>query len=229
MAIDTTVESLGTEGDLSIDTDRIYLTGHSNGCIISFAVAAIYSETIAAVACFAGAVVMPFPEDYSPVPFWLVHGVEDDDIKYDGAVFVELPLIGNLGVFSQDLTKNYLGAKNGCTGEEVTDFVDDCKVVGKVTKLTNCTNNAPVEFVALDGVGHNPYNRGILSVTEIDTTSLAWNFIRSRSNGPSGMIEIEEEVKEDEECPEPDEESASAEKLFSIALALPVFLAGLVW
>ncbi len=228
MAIDTTIESFAAGGELSIDTDRVYLTGHSNGCMISFAVAALYSETIAAVACFAGALVTPFPEDYSPVPVWVVHGTEDDDTPYDGGTLFWLPGFGTLGTYSQDLTKNYLAEKNGCAGEEVTDFVDDCKVVGKITKLTNCTNNAPVELVALDGVGHFPFSRGFSAETDIDTTSLAWNFIRSRSNGPSGMIDIvDEEVKVDEECANITK-AASAEKLLSIALALPVFLAGLV-
>ena len=218
MAIDTTVESLETEGDLSIDTNRIYLTGHSNGCILSLAVAALYSEIVAAVACFAGGLVTAFPDDYSPVPIWSVHGVEDDDIPYDGLTYVTLPFFGALGFFSQDQTMGYLSAKNGCSEQEVMDLEDGGVVVGKVVKNTNCSKNATVEFVALDGVGHEPYKLGSNGETDIDTTALAWDFISTRSNDGTFV----------KNTPESSGSSAPTEKLFSIALALSVFVTGFV-
>lgn len=212
MAIDTTVESLGTDGDLSIDTDRIYLTGHSNGCMLSLAVAALYSETITAVACFAGTLVTPFPDDYNPVPIFTVHGLEDTTVPYDGNTMLTLPGVGRVGFFSQNQTMSYLTEQNGCTGEEVMDLEDGGEVVGKIYKKTNCENDASLEFVALEGVGHVPFpsKNGPIGETRVDTTSMAWDFIKSRSKNTT------------------QESSAPTPKFLWIAGALSVIIAGFV-
>jgi len=247
MAIDTTVESLESDESLSIDTDRIYMAGHSNGCIMSLAMAALYSDTIAAVCCHAGALVTRFPDDYGPVPIWLVLGIEDATIPYEGGTLITIPGIGALGFLSMDQTMSYLNDKNECKDSEETDLEDETGVVGTIVKNTNCKNGASVEIVSLIGVDHFPYKGGNLGETDVDTTSMAWEFCSSYSKAEPIVAEEPEEdvdVVEEEEEEEVDvveeedvevetetdgdanESSAyyTASMSFSMVLALSVFL-----
>ena len=77
----------------NIDTNRIYITGHSNGAILAYRLAAELSEIIAAVAPVAGTIggtasensslyVIPDPEQ--PVSVIAFHGRLDDNVPYEG-------------------------------------------------------------------------------------------------------------------------------------------------
>lgn len=55
---------------ITIDKTRIYMAGHSNGCVASMAMAAQASDLVAAVCCHAGSLFTQFAEDYTPVPVW---------------------------------------------------------------------------------------------------------------------------------------------------------------
>mmetsp|Transcript_18857 Transcript_18857/g.46809 ORF Transcript_18857/g.46809 Transcript_18857/m.46809 type:complete len:410 (+) Transcript_18857:1247-2476(+) len=188
MAIDTVIDERSEEV-VSIDTNRIYMAGHSNGCMMSLAMAALYSDTIAAVCCHAGAVLTPFDEDYTPVPIWMVHGMEDRVIKYEGES--QDTVFGKFGVWSMDQTIDYLAKENGCDTEATeSDLTDDeDNVIGKVVQKTGC--KADVELVALFESGHFPYEiptlfQGMLAgsgevATTIDTTAMAWDFCSAYS------------------------------------------------
>merc|ERR1719428_550265 len=90
MAIDRVVEDVGADAthNVSIDRSRVYMAGHSNGCITSLAMAALHSDAVAAVCCHAGAVVTPFDPTTtytSPVPIMTIHGRKDTTMGFDGA------------------------------------------------------------------------------------------------------------------------------------------------
>jgi len=82
--IDSVVQSF-SNGDytmddntnISIDRSRVYMAGHSNGCMASLSMAALYSDVVAAVCCHSGSLLTPFPSKYTddPVPVWKVHGM----------------------------------------------------------------------------------------------------------------------------------------------------------
>jgi len=190
MAIDHVVESMNGDS-VSIDTNRIYMAGHSNGCMMSLAMAALYSDTVAAVCCHAGSLMTPFPIDYSPVPIWMVHGMKDDIVPYEGkTMFPNWPGLGALGFLSMDQTLNYLGDQNECLDQEEEEVSDADGIIGKVIKRTNCERDARVEVVALFEGGHNPYITPILGEsTTIDTTAMAWDFCSSHSKGPQPVLE----------------------------------------
>jgi len=197
MAIDTVVDSFETNESLSIDTDRIYMAGHSNGCIMSLAMAALYSDTVAAVCCHAGAVVTPFPEDYSPVPIWMLHGMKDGTIPYSGTSMIDLPGIGALGFLSIDQTISYLSDKNGCKGGGESDVVDENGVVGTVFKRGQCEGNANVEVVALFEGDHHPYQDTVFGVPPtVDTTAMAWEFCSAYSKAEPAVVETPSEPQE---------------------------------
>lgn len=190
--VETLVDSFSSASDTAIiDITRIYISGHSNGCISSLAMAATSSDLVAAVCCMAGALIQPFAADYSPVPIWTVHGLKDsvilperDVFNWDGSGFPSLT----------DRT-DYIAEKNGCSGETTeTPLLDDQgAVIGKVVTRSDCgENGAPVELVILNEAGHTPYMGYVnddpgSSVTTIDTTSMAWNFCKSFSKAAASV------------------------------------------
>uniref|UniRef100_A0A7S0UL85 Phospholipase/carboxylesterase/thioesterase domain-containing protein n=1 Tax=Pseudo-nitzschia delicatissima TaxID=44447 RepID=A0A7S0UL85_9STRA len=227
MAIDDVVKAFEQNDDLSIDTDRIYMAGHSNGCMMSLAMAALYSDTIAAVCCHSGSIITPFPEDYSPVPIWMLHGMADTTIPYDGVQAMTIPGIGALGFLSIDQQISYLTQKNGCEGEGEMDVVDETGAqVGKVFKRGQCKDNANVEVVALFDADHHPYQRSKASKSPptVDTTAMAWEFCSAYSkaapetSAPEPVVDVEPETEDAEES------SAPTSKSFSVVLALALFL-----
>ena len=168
-----------------VDPTRIYMAGHSNGCMASLATAAMYSDVVAAVCCHAGAMITPLAEDYEAVPTWLVHGLLDGIIPWSGQDFGNgfgyLPLPG---------VANAIADKNGCDEEIIVQPLEDDTgvVVGTSYLRTNCNGGADVQIVALDESGHVPYP-GALEIfgapgaknTTFETTSLAWDFCSSFS------------------------------------------------
>jgi poly(3-hydroxybutyrate) depolymerase len=186
MAIDSVLESVqdmveesGASVALSIDADRVYMAGHSNGCIASMTMAALYSDTIAAVCCHAGAVLTPFSLDYTPVPVWTIHGMMDPVIPYNGGSEV-LPGVGSFGFWSIPQTTAYLATKNNCLASGSEGVYSDNVQIGTVYKGTNCDQNASVEVVTLNTADHFPYLANPVFNT-IDTTELAWAFCSAQS------------------------------------------------
>jgi len=188
IAIDAVIKSFdeNDNSNVSIDRSRVYMAGHSNGCIASIAMAALHSDVVAAVCCHAGTVITPFPSDYSPVPIWMAFGMKDEDVPAEGSIYADLGLLGLYGLWSVHDTMNYIASRNNCEeeldeplnlGENVTSY-----------KRTKCTNNANVEMVALFESGHMPYSPvpnsmfSSFAETTVDTTALAWNFCSSYSN-----------------------------------------------
>jgi len=193
MAIDKVVEEQSKE-DVVIDTNRIYMAGHSNGCMISLAMAALYSDTIAAVACHAGAVLTPFPEDYTPVPIMMIQGMKDDIVPYDGKIMLDIPGLDPLGFLPMNQTITYLGNQNECTEDDFEDVFDEKGIVGRTFKKSNCKGQANIEVVALFEAGHNPYSSEVFGDhTTVDTTAMAWDFVSARSKGQESLTTLLDE------------------------------------
>lgn len=187
-----------TTSTMQIDRARVYMAGHSNGCMTSLTMAALYSEEIAAVCCHAGALVTPIPAaSYSAVPVWMAHGMLDATAMYNGASLLDMGPFGNFGTWSTVDAMNYIADQNECDAEVHDDELyedekDGAGGVGKVYKRTNCTNTADVELVALYDVGHFPYSAAVIESfgetrATIDTTQLAWEFCSSHSK-PTTII-----------------------------------------
>jgi len=210
MAIDSVVESFDAkpEKTIAIDKSRVYMAGHSNGCMTSLAMAATHSDVVAAVCCHAGALITPFPQNYSPVPIWMAHGVKDEIIPFEGEVALDLGLLGKLGFWSFEDTMNYIADLNGCEEEmvETTNLGE----IGTAYKRTNCTNSADVESVILYNSGHNPYlpptNSSFAEELDaaVDTTAMAWEFCSSYSNPHQEQILLGEQDENEQKDPEAD-------------------------
>ena len=190
-----------------VDTTRVYVTGHSYGCIMAQRVLAQASDLVAAVACFAGALtlsndlgVFPLTElssEYTPRPLMVIHGNADVTLPYanvpasyfPGPYFV-LGAEGNLALW---------GGHNGCPGDAATETPNDNYTLHEI----DC-NGVVSALVEVPGVGHSPFYSpdGLIESFDgydgfgtalFDTTQLAWDFLKTASinNCPSGCVSVD--------------------------------------
>ena len=82
-----------SEDETPVETDRIYLSGWSNGCGMTQMLAVQASEVSAAAGCMSFSLIAPSSPNYTPIPLKEVHGLLDDLIVYGNA--------GGLYVFNQ--------------------------------------------------------------------------------------------------------------------------------
>ena len=113
-----------------VDTTRVYVTGHSAGCIMAQRVLAQASDLVAAVACFSGMHALAddlgvFPltklsSEYTPRPLMIIHGTVDQTLPY-----VPYDIPGPY--FSLGAEKNLAswGGYHGCPGDAATETPKD--------------------------------------------------------------------------------------------------------
>lgn len=143
------IDSLSAQ--YSIDQDRIYATGMSNGGFMSFVLACQLSERIAAIASVTGSMT---PETYNtcdpthPMPVLQIHGTADLTVPYGGALWTK-PI--------QDVL-DYWIAFNGCTTiPNIVDLPDAAPQDGSTVQAQvydEGDNGATVEHYKVTGGGH---------------------------------------------------------------------------
>ncbi|CAJ1953898.1 unnamed protein product [Cylindrotheca closterium] len=165
-----------TSNRVTIDAKRIYLAGHSNGCMAAISIAAQSSDIIAAVGCHAGSAITPFPGSYHATPMALVHGTNDRVVPYKG----------NFLFHSAETTHDIISKANECSSFKETKTEEFLGSNNTVTEFssTGCKNNANVTLYAVEGAGHSPY-LGVETFrrdevpTNFDSTELLWNFVKN--------------------------------------------------
>lgn len=157
----------------TIDTKRIYVAGHSNGCMTALAMAMTHSDLITSVCCHAGTLLTPPADDYVPVPVLLIHGSADNVVPYGGTTDPnnDLYFPGTVASFQR------LSEINGCDKNAQAEIVDG----GSVLTATGCTNNATVKLLTKDGDGHDPYAGR--------TTDKAWEFCSSHESAVKPVLD----------------------------------------
>jgi len=75
-----------------LDRSRVYVTGHSNGGMMTYRLAAEASDRIAAAVPVAGAMMLPTFAPTRPVPLLHIHSVDDPRALYDGGIGPPFPL-----------------------------------------------------------------------------------------------------------------------------------------
>ena len=110
------------KADFNVDSNRVYLIGHSNGGFMSYRAAYDHSKTIAAIVSLAGAShadMRSAPEN--PVHVLQIHGTSDGTIAYEGA-----DIAGNAYPSAKDTVAQW-AEYNGCEAEanerELRDLV----------------------------------------------------------------------------------------------------------
>ena len=189
--IDALIDTL-SEG-YSIDLERIYATGFSQGGLMAYKLACQLSHRIAAIAAVAAGVpasILRNCNPLRPVPVLHIHGTQDR----------EAPIIGELddttGFVSVHRTLNYWIAFNNCVETETAKLEDsdqtDSSTVEK-TSYTNCDNDSDVIYLKVisgghtwPGAGWSGYSLGNTN-QDINASVEIWNFFMDHQLTPTSL------------------------------------------
>ena len=175
-----------------IDSDRIFVTGISNGGLMSFRLGCGLPDKIRAIAPVTAQIpsaIEPQCRSESTVSLAVFNGTEDPLVPYNGGqITVFRKQRGE--VLSTDETIRIWQNKNRCRSEtRVTEFPDLIADGTRVTKIesTQCAAASKVVLYRIDGGGHAwPDGRQYLPVGLIGRTSRdinacdeIWEFFRS--------------------------------------------------
>ena len=165
----------------SIDENRIYLTGWSNGCSLSQKLANEHSDTFTAIACMSYYLLEDPEPNYSPIPIMEIHGLLDQIILYSNDA-IHLP---NIEAQEHGAIQNLLmwADMNGC--EDVTPDSNEPSIFYSQQTFTECENGSMVSLVTIYAADHNPYENsfGIFPGNggTVDTNGIAWNWLSTWS------------------------------------------------
>ena len=175
-----------------IDTERIFVTGISNGGLMSFHLGCRLPDILRAIAPVTAQIpagIAPFCRSESAVSLAVFNGTEDPLVPYDGGqITVFRRQRGE--VLSTDETIRIWRQKNHCRPKAVItqlpDIADDGTRVTKIEYI-GCLNESKVALYRIDGGGHTwPGGRQYLPVRWVGRTSRdingcdeIWTFFKS--------------------------------------------------
>jgi len=183
--------------DYNIDPKRVYVTGISNGAIMSYRLACEISHKIAAIAPVDGSIPhMLYPECYPAMPVSVVaiNNVNDPLVPYEGgSIYSSIRRI-NLGkVLSVDESIGFWVNRNQCSDlpvvveEPDTDPKDGTRVTRK--EYIDGTDGTVVVLYSIDGGGHTwPGGFQYLpawivgkTCRDINASEVIWSFFKRHS------------------------------------------------
>ncbi|MHC4427100.1 MAG: extracellular catalytic domain type 1 short-chain-length polyhydroxyalkanoate depolymerase [Planctomycetota bacterium] len=167
----------------SIDRDRIYVTGASNGGFMTHVLACAAPETFAAVAPVKGLLPAAIAREAAtgpPMPILIIHGTKDGLVPYDAR-----SVLGHETLNVDDAVA-YWAARNGCNPTPAVEELED-RDPGDRTRVTverYGGGDAPVVLYRVEGGGHTwPGGRepslGILTgrmSRDLTASDVIWEF-----------------------------------------------------
>jgi polyhydroxybutyrate depolymerase len=181
--------------ELGVPSSRMFLTGTSNGALMTYAYAFRFPETIRAIAVSSGNLPLnPEPGACAtgsslPMPIMVTHGTLDPAMPADGGCVANLGGACNRGrVVSQTATIAYWLQRNQLTGiqPETSNLDIDPNDAGPVQKRVYAGNN-PLLYYVLTGAGHAVPSRTVFTSTtpasgaqnrDIEFATEVWKFFR---------------------------------------------------
>ena len=137
----------------SIDPNRVYFMGHSNGGFMSYRMACDHADQVSAIVSLAGS---GFDDETrcepsEAVSVLQVHGTDDSVVQYDG---VDGSYPG-----AEEIASRWAN-RNGCAGSPEPgtnmDLVGDSTAETTVETWPSCASGSTVELWSIDGGGHIP-------------------------------------------------------------------------
>ena len=139
-----------------LDRSRVYATGHSNGAMMAYRLAAEAADRIAAIAPVAGAMVLEDFRPVAPVPVLHIHSVDDPRALYTGGEGPPFPFTTHTVLHKpvEDVLARWVEL-NDCPSEpEVTQRKGNERHTAALLVWGPCSSGAPVEHWKLWGAGH---------------------------------------------------------------------------
>jgi poly(3-hydroxybutyrate) depolymerase len=128
------------QGDLCVDTTRVFSMGFSYGGGMSYAIACARAKTFRAVAVYSGAQLSGCDGGKDPIAYIGIHGVSDGTCNISGGRGLRDKFVSNNGCTPQSPPEPSAGSgKHVCTS------------------YAGCSSGHPVRWCAFDG-GHTPGN-----------------------------------------------------------------------
>ncbi len=198
-----------TEKNLCIDTNRVYVTGLSNGAFMTSAVACAFSDRVAAVSPVAGVRNIDGCKPTRAVPIVAFHGTADGYVSFNGGLGekgLDLPAPDGSGKKLRDVaTPSQLAAggkdsipkimeawakRNGCgTGTKEQKIAADVFEVGYA-----CRPGSEAVLYRVEGAGHtwpgSTFSQSIVSIVgpttmNINADQIMWDFFTKHPLGVS--------------------------------------------
>ena len=152
----------------NIDAKRIYATGFSMGGMMAFRLACEMSDTFAAVAPVAGALVDTPCQPDQPVSLMQVHGKNDNAVPYNGGLggfmtgtYKFPPVETSLATWAQ---------LDGCSATATTEK----QGIASHTVYPGCKGGSSVELYTIDALGNNWPSQYVLPVSQ-----MIWDFFKA--------------------------------------------------
>lgn len=162
----------------SVDPERIYSTGMSNGGFMSYELACQLSSRIAAIASVTGSILpsrLNVCTPLHPVPILEIHGTADYVVPYNSTWYTSIPSV-----------LDYWVRFNGCSPIPVitnvpnTDTTDACTAVRY--QYGGGRAGSVVEHYRIVGGGHSwpgaPTNNNAVTNRDINASKEIWRFLR---------------------------------------------------
>lgn len=169
------------ERDHSIDPDRVFAAGHSNGGILAYRLACEASDVIAAIGVQSSSLELDHCRPSRPVSAIHIHGTADRNLPIGGGrgpngvsgVSFRVPIDG----------ARTLAAADGCRATPMTTRDPDNHDV-TVTRWRSCDGHTEVRFLAVEGASHawmgHPTAAPRLVGTpyaKLDSSAVIWRFL----------------------------------------------------
>ena len=170
------------EEKFNIDSNRIYVTGHSNGAMLTYRVGAELSDIVAAIAPVAGSIggyatndseLWVIPEPEYPVSVIAIHGRYDSHVPYNGGHGENTS--GSRIDLSVNESISFWVKYNGCNP------IPEVEKNGNITiaRYTNGRNNTEVILYTVENGEHwwpgsdrDPYK-------ELSASEIIWDFFET--------------------------------------------------
>jgi polyhydroxybutyrate depolymerase len=170
------------ESILNVDKKRVYVTGMSNGAMMSYRLACALPERIAAIAPVAGTIACDC-EPKGGVPVLHIHGTADTLVPFDG---IKKNMAELVRVKSVHDTIQAWAKIAGCDVEPTVTELPNTRDQYKVTcrRYGNCKNGVEVVLYIIAGGGHSwpgmHYQPPFLgpSTDNINANDLMWQFFK---------------------------------------------------
>jgi polyhydroxybutyrate depolymerase len=148
--------------EMNIDPKKVYVTGMSNGAIMTYRLACELSEKITAIAPVAGNIPENIQFSCSPsrsVSVLAINGVNDPLVPFEGGDVTGPYGLKRLGkVLSARESVLFWANKNNCSGTPIITYEPDIKPHDgtrvKKEAYTNGNNDTEVVLYAIEGGGH---------------------------------------------------------------------------
>lgn len=184
---------------VSVDADRVFATGLSNGGIMAHYLASELSDRIAAIAPVGGPLMLEKPRNSRAVPVMQFHGTKDEFAPFQGGF--GKGFLGRNGITSFRSVEHTLQSwvqANGCRTEPETVKLPDKAADGMLVTRKTWTGGrkgSEVVLIEIQGGGHTwPGQRPVIdrlgeSTMDISANDLMWEFFQRHPRTGAGQTQ----------------------------------------